>query len=860
MPKADEIFVLRDFLGVNRRDGGERASDREFLTIQNFFRKEKGLLYKRFGSTYDLAAADVPGCDRITSLHRHPVYPCPKAILYHCTPTSTPITHPGATGLTIAEVVTGVGTIFDAAPAASRVVHLCYSYIGMGVESSWDTRTRPLFIPAGASDINAWDQLGLQTFVLALATNELDVSHPAAFPADVRAVNVFMSIGDPTDGANRRQLVYVGTLQSPADTLRINQSIGVAATRTDVFTDSNFQVEARYEAGGEFPPGQYYVALAWVSDGEPQPSLINLVSSFSVFSRLSNAKIVTINNQANSIGISHWEAGAVSANGATHVYAFVGVKDSQSGIMTHVGSFRVQAAAKITGSIDTLVVTQAPYNKNAQSNMGSGGVNGGFINVPHQNNDVLGIRHGFIVKKDSDRPVLVSEVFPSRSDFSFLANTVGALEPFYLLIRTENDRLANNAAATPNSNVVIPSQVYFQGASYFANGRNFLYIDGIGAGRMTAKNTCVIPDNPILLFVSKSQLITVTAEDKNVLLGSNALEANNFSDGGTGAAFRFAILGDPFEGKITAASVFAFTTGTDGPRSFIVSFKKGSCWTLTDIPDATAGINAQADQLSGSVGTIAPRTIVQTKLGLLFLGSDGDIYMIRGSGEPLPIGSRVKEIFKHLVENETLMKMCTAVLHGNFYKISYPGSSASTYADTQIWADLRTEDGAGIQWDGPHVGVNIGCQLVLDRDEDDGSRIAGLSSAAGAALLDDESTYQDLGVNVESILEWTRRRFRSEFNFKKFRGLFLEAFYDTTDAQSVKVEGFSDAEYALIEKQLSLGDAVSGEPLWRRHVMYFVDDNLIGSDFKFRITHNDNTQFTLAAIGVPFKPERRLAI
>ncbi len=858
MPRNEILSVVRDFLGINRRDGAARASDREFLTIQNFFRKEKGVLYKRFGSTDDLQASDVPGCDRITAIQRHPVYPCPKSVLYHCTPTSTAITHPGSTGLTITEVTSASGTIFDAASAASRVVHFCYSYIGMGVESSWDARARAGYISYSGSDINAWDQLGLETWVLAASTNTLQVSHPSAFPSDVRAVNVFMSIGDPTDGANRRNLVYVGTLKSTSDVLDVDVSIGAAAARADSFTAGNFQVEARYDSTGDFPPGTYYVSLAWVADGEAQTQL---GLGFNASLTLCAAKSVTLNESSNAIGVHYYEATGASTNGATHCYAFVGVKDEKSGVMTCVGAFRIGTVSKVSGLIDTLVIKKVPYNTNAQTAVDSTGTTASFIHVPHQLDSTLQIRHGFVVKKDSDRPISVSEVFPSRSNFSWDSPTVGnTLDPFYLLIRTPEDRLANNAAAYVNPNVGIPSLAYFNGSSYFANGRDFLNTDGIGMAKMAPKNGCVIPTNPTFLFTFKDQLVCGTIDNKNVIYGSNALQANNWSDGGTGTNYRFAVLGDPFEGSLTAASVFAFTTGTDGPRAFLVGFKKNSCWSLTNVPDSTSGINAQADQMSGRVGCLAGRTIVQTKLGLLFLGSDGDIYMIRGSGEPLPIGSKIKPLLKHLAQDDTLMKMCVAVYHDNFYKLAYPSSAASTYNDAQLWADLRTEDGNGIQWDGPHTGINIGCQIALVSDNDSGDRIAGLADAAGSAKLDDESTYQDLGTDISSVLEWTVRRFNAEFNYKKYKGVFLEAFYDTTDAQSVLVEGFSDLEYAQRNLTLSTGDAASGEAAWRRHILYFQDDNLVGSDFKFKITHDDNTQFTLSAVGVALKPERRLAI
>jgi hypothetical protein len=872
MPRKEDLIDLRDFRGVNRRDGAEKADIREFLTIQNWFRREKGIFEKRYGSTADLSASDVPGASRITRIHRHPANPCPKAILYHCTPTNVPLVHPdGATNLQITEISSASGTIFDAALPASLEVRFCFSYIGMGMETPYNTRSRPGYVPA----VDAWDQTGHQTFVLASATNTLQVSHPTAFPTGIRAVNVFMSIGKTSDDpAERRNMVYMGTLKSNSDVLAIDGSIGPTDATPDPITADNFTAEKFISSQGELPPGQYYVSIAWVVDGGSGPQGAVLIS---------DAKPVYLAGGYNSIRVGHWETGGVSSNGATHVYVFLGTKPKDQGPMTCVGLFRVESFAGAVG----LTITKVPYNTNASTHpvfdydtsiygddafpiqtqgvVGPGGLGGGnssahFVQIPLIIGDPLLYRCGFIVKRDPDRPVAISEVFPSRSN-AWIFFTPGSApgENGYYHIRTAQDTDHLGAPAVVNSNVVVPNLVYFNGLSYFVNGVNFKVTDGITISEMAPTTDTTIPRGLNRIGVFKGQLVGVSDEARGAILASNALAGNNWSDGGTGSALRFALLGDPFEANVSALGIFSYTTGTEGPRSFLVSFKKNSCWSLSDIPDLDSGIRGQGDQMSGKVGCLAWDTICPSKIGLLFLGSDGDVYMIRGSGEPYPIGGRVKKLLEHLAENDSLMKLCSAVIHGDFYKLSYPKFLTSTTADAQLWADLRTQDSDPICWDGPHTGLQIGCQLVLDREGDNGNRIAGLADAATSARLDNPASSQDLGVKIVSTLEWTRRALRSEWNFKKWKGVFLEAYFSTLYNHTLLIEGFSDTEYTQMSKAVAVAD-VNGEGLWRSLAYYFPDDNLIGKDFRFRITHESNAPFTISAIGVPYKPERRITI
>lgn len=850
---ADIPLVIRDLLGVNRRDGGERASDREFYAIQNLYRKEKGELTKRHGTSHDLHPNNVPGCERITAISRHPSNPCPNAVLYHCTPDSTQLVSPTA-DLVLIEETASDGEIFDCANPASLELRFAYTFVGKGVESSWDTRSKAGFVDVVGTD--AWDQDGLQTITLSSATNKVRVIYPTAFPDGVRAVNVFMSYGNASDtSTNRTNLVYVGTMYSNGDHLIVNSSTGPGATFDDPFVEDDIEASAEFVEGAAIPPGQYYIALAWIADRGANYQ--DTIQSGEAYMYLSEGTPVQVTPDKNAIKVNFHTVNGTSdtVNGATHAYVFLGTRPPKDGPMACIGTLR----AGTTGSTPypEFQITDIPVNCNAQSiPFGTTAV---FDNSCRMFAGENKARHGFIVKKDPDRSVLVSEVFISRTYFYLNAS------PGYdniLLIRTPLDRVFSGLLASDFDNVGAntndPSIAYHNGFSFFANGYNFLMTDGFSLCRVPTKDGCAVPEYLRYVIGFKNQLIGISRLNENLAYGSNALEYNNWSEGGSGTDLKFLIIGDGFEGKVTAAGVFASTTGVNDLRSMLVFFKKSSTHMYTNIPDKASGINAQAEQSSGRVGCIAPKSIIQTRSGLVFLGSDGDIYIIRGAGEPVPIGGRIKPLFAHLVENESLMKLVSASFHKNFVKISYPSSADSTYNDAQIWGDFRTEEGVPIAWDGPHTGINVGVQEVLIGTGDTETRIGARSDAAGSVVLDDEDSSLDLTAPIVSFVEWNRRKLKAELNWKRFMAIAADISWNSGEDHTLLFELWSGREYTQKSVTVSTASADFAEQVYDTIVSFIGDDNLVGRDLKFRITHTGGQNFTLSAVGITYKPERRM--
>ena len=856
MGKNDIPFTIRDFLGVNQRDGGERLSDREFARIQNFFRKDKGVLHKVPGASPDLLASQVPGADKITTMWRHTANPAPRSVIYHCIPNATPLPQPTATGLTVTEVVAADGKIFEACAPASRTVKFAHTYIGMGVESVWDTRVRAGFVtpPGPPGSIRAKDQPALQKIVLGASTNKVQVQHPGVFPTGVRAVNVFMSLGDSADSA-ATELAYAGTLHSPTDVLTLNHSIYDGSYESaDAIIQTELKATGVFMPDGKLLPGQYFVSIAWIGT-QLGAAYAHTMDGYTMHP--SKGVAVMVEPGQNSIEVRHGTANGRMSTAAspTHCYVFLGTRSSNIAPMVFVGIIKPKVGA--TSEIDPAMLTikDVPVNMNAQATPG------GFdLSCRMSYQPFLG-RHGFLVKQDVDRVAPISELFVSRSYFSTIEMDS------YLLIRTSQDRVFNGILASTldvaGNFVTDPIFTYLNGFSFMTNSVNFLQTDGISVGwvgpNFEETAGSAPPKNLRFIFTYKSRLIGIPAFQPNLAYASNANTWWNWSDGGSGGDPIFILIGDGFDGKITACGVASNTTGQNDPKAYLIFFKKNSTHLISGIPDSTTGQGVSSDPISGRIGCSAPSGIFQTKTGIGFVGSDGDIYLVRGGTEPTPIGGRIKKYLAHLTKSDKLMGMVTAVYHKDFVKISYPSSLESTHNDAQFWGDFRTEEGVPIAWDGPHIGANIGQQIVLSGEGDSETRIGAIADGSGTLLLDDESVFTYNGAPIVSVLEWNTRNFKAEMNLKKFLGMFIMALYSTTENHELLIEFWADEEYTQVTKQISVAD-VNGEELWRSINAIIGPDNLVGCSFKFRITHQNPANFIISAVSVPYRPERRIIV
>lgn len=827
--RKQRLIAIRNFLGVNRRDGGDLVDNRESYTLQNFYPKTKGLLYKRFGSTYDLQSSDAPLASKIVSMSRYFNAWNERLTLYYCLPDNTAIPTPSS-NLTISEGLAGTGDIYDGGAATALTIY--YTYVGSGFESPYHSQS---YTPS--------------------ANNKAVIVTAPAFPTGVKSINVFVLRGTAP--------VYVGSIYTSAGSLTISCWIGPTTSVNDP-VKSGTSSGYFFKKTGNLKKGVYYVSFAWVADSG---SAFTVAVDHRVMvgyngTDYTYCETVRLDSDNSGIEVGHFVTGAAAPGGAKYVYVFIGQQPPHLGPMMFAGIIKTKNAAAASGTSGHLTITDLKRNSNAQTMPrvdSSGTVNySSFFQTVSIGTDE---RRPFILAKNEAGSV--GEILLSRSFNSEIPNYTTEPNPVSSInIRDYyKDRQIYNSGSNP---------VYFTswlGRSFIANGSNLLMqTDGYSMAMLTEKAGTKQPGPADSVNVIKNQLIITTPNYRNQIFGCNAYDPTNWSDGGTGTALRYATVGDPYGDGVKGTGIFSFDSSTDGPKTGILAFKKSSIWFYSSIPDSTSGVRPSMEQISGRVGCYAPATIVNCPNGVVFLGNDGNTYLIRGIGEPVRIGTRIT--LDHLVGNDTLMALCSAVYHDGFYKLCYPKDSASTTADAQYWADMRTEGGSPITWSGPHTGIAIAGQIVNEVEGDNGYRYGIVAGSASTVRLDDTSTYQDLGTDITSVFEWKTTRFASESQFKRFLGLHADVYFDASYAHELKLEAFMDEYYAQITKSLSSGSAVYnssdfdesywGDAIYKLIPIMLDENNLNGQSLRYKLTHANPAPFIMAAHTLLLMPERRL--
>lgn len=886
--------IVRNLLGINRRDGADKVLDNEFTTLQNWVHLSKGLIYKRSGSSEELSRAEFYGASRITAMERY-YDPYGEAhTLYHCEPNTRRLLPQPTADLILTE--DDGGDIYNGAGVTA--LRLCYTWVGMGMESNYNSSQRAGYTAINSPaniPLDAWSQPGHQTFTPSANTKKVVITAPSSFPKGVRGMNIFGARGTST------QMTYLGSITTPGGTLDWKEFIGPAAAYGDAITANNVTLEGANSASGNLPPGNYYVGLAWFINPNVKDGAAPGVPATGMHPvTLDYSELVTIDGNQNAIQLNVNDA--PSSNGAEALYVFLSTKPFDEAPMMCAGIIRGD------GSED-FVINDWPKNHNASTHPWGEGAffnNAVLANDSHNTN-----RYGMMLKKDPNDDV--NEIFFSRSIWmgpwaaSAGSLPVGPVDPefanaspaaYLQNIYTPANNVASHTSIphlalyegyapffatidplpdgafqllAPNRNYLEPTFAAIQGLLYMTNGSNYISTcDGFALGFINYSNgnatIKAFPPMPNLITVFDNSLIVAGAECRNQIFHTNALAPLNFAVGATGDAVRFATIGDPFGAGVTMLGRYSYTTGVEGPESFLLAIKKSSTWTLSALPDSQAG---SFNNISGRIGGTAYRSLIHTSRGTMFIGNDGGIYLVRGVGEPVPVGNKVKPLLKHLGADDALMKKVTACFHDDFYKISYPSAADSTNNDAQLYADMDTSAEDPITWSGPHIGINIGPQITYDGDGDDRTRHGAYADDISPLLLDDPSTFQDAGNAIVSLIESKEYRFQSEINRKRFMWMILDAYYDSVFDHSMILQAFADDEMIYIDKELSSGGSQWNIDNWDEanwtgarftEVSMPFPENLIGRTFKYSLTHSDNAQIILASMTTLFKPERRIVL
>jgi len=245
------------------------------------------------------------------------------------------------------------------------------------------------------------------------------------------------------------------------------------------------------------------------------------------------------------------------------------------------------------------------------------------------------------------------------------------------------------------------------------------------------------------------------SEAYNNIYFSNAYNPANFSDTGSGTNLAFVGLetaGEPVMGM----GIFSITTADTGINTQFLVGTRTKLFKLNSIPDSSNFGSAYMDQLSNKVGLANHNTICQTEIGTIITGLD-DVYLIRDSGEPSPIGQDIANFFKS--ENPAVglnTSFWSAVYHDGHYKLSYslPGSATP---NRELWLNIiKTKANKGKpSWYGPHTGRSFHYSIVDDplSQGDPSRRIIINIDTDSNYYADDPAYLQDFGSNIETLIE-----------------------------------------------------------------------------------------------------------
>jgi hypothetical protein len=149
---------------------------------------------------------------------------------------------------------------------------------------------------------------------------------------------------------------------------------------------------------------------------------------------------------------------------------------------------------------------------------------------------------------------------------------------------------------------------------------------------------------------------------------------------------------------ITGQAGLPIQTTSAGVIGGLIVFKGSQIWQITG--DAAVAGTLSENWLSLTVGCSAPRTIVQTPLGIIFIAVDGPYY-ISATGQVLPLTKRFDSLISDLqipfinISNPT---RAAAAYSSSIYRVCLQTVADGVPVVNDYWFDVTDR-----RWSGPHT-------------------------------------------------------------------------------------------------------------------------------------------------------------
>ena len=223
-------------------------------------------------------------------------------------------------------------------------------------------------------------------------------------------------------------------------------------------------------------------------------------------------------------------------------------------------------------------------------------------------------------------------------------------------------------------------------------------------------------------------------------------------------------IGDTQDEYVTAVSGSTAITDGFGPQGQLSAFtaKKvllyGGPLPSTGNP-APSGFGQVGD---GDMGCVSPKSVVRTKYGVVFLGSDGLVRLISLYNRVEIIGRAIEPLVGGL--SQQFYSRCCAYYSRGFYHIVFPFSIQQSFGclpvgqpgpNSQEWVvDLRSLNlgdphDCGCEWFGPWTGRYFSCFKAVYSPVDNFPIYAGLGTRAAVIQTEQYGLFTD--VNMDNL-------------------------------------------------------------------------------------------------------------
>lgn len=332
----------------------------------------------------------------------------------------------------------------------------------------------------------------------------------------------------------------------------------------------------------------------------------------------------------------------------------------------------------------------------------------------------------------------------------------------------------------------------------------------------------------------------------------------NVANSGTIGATQFWRHREP----VTGLGKNTFGTTTDSLNEVLIVFGAN---TMGYVPgDPSSAVLQQGPH----IGCLSPKTIVDTPIGLMFLGSDWNVYLVGADPRfPKKVGTRIYPRLSTVLRTQ-LPDAC-AVYHDGFYKLSVAAGGGTTNTE-QYWGDvLSVVDGATdeIEWYGPATNLALRCFILFDAPADALELRGGSDTVGTIWKLAQSESYVDGSDTIVGKIHTKEFNEDDPLRDKIWNGFTFGYLKSATGSLSLDIvrdsgRAFTSETLSWTQSGALWDDAQWDEDLWagEEYVEEAVnpDERLVGKTVQLQMTHSTASDWRIRDFGRKAKTIRRM--